>query len=126
MSIVKHIIGAIQGKHPLLTRRSGHWPHVRGEHLLLHPCCEVCGGTKKLQVHHKKPFHLQPELELDPDNLITLCEEERDGVNCHLFIGHLGNFKAFNPAVAEDAAAWQQKLKTRPLALSTTTQGESA
>jgi hypothetical protein len=125
MSIVKHLIDAVQGKHPLTARRSGSWPRVRAQHLAANPCCAVCGGAEKLEVHHRKPFHLDPALELDPANLITLCEANKGGVNCHLFVGHLGNFKAFNPAVGEDAAAWQQKLKTRPLALPTT-QGEPA
>lgn len=120
MSIVKHLVGVLQGKHPLTKRRSGKWSTVRGRHLMSNPCCAVCGGTKKLQVHHKKPFHLQPELELDPGNLITLCEVDRGGVNCHLFVGHLGNFKAFNPTVAEDATAWRQKIESRPLSLPTT------
>jgi hypothetical protein len=119
MSIVKHIVGALQGKHPLLARRSGSWPRVRAAHLAAHPACEVCGGVEKLEVHHRKPFHLDPALELDPANLITLCEANRGGVNCHLFVGHLGNFKAFNPTVVDDAATWQRKLKTRPLALPT-------
>lgn len=119
MSIVKHIADAVQGKHPFTARRSGCWPRIRAQHLEHNPACAVCGGTEKLEVHHRKPFHLEPALELDPDNLITLCEANKGGVNCHLFVGHLGNFKAFNPAVAEDAAAWQQKLKTRPLALPT-------
>jgi hypothetical protein len=119
MSIVTHLIDAAQGKHPLTARRSGSWPRVRAEHLKAHPACAVCGGTDKLEVHHKRPFHLQPELELDSANLITLCEANKDGVNCHLFVGHLGCFKAFNPAVDDDAAAWEQKLKARPLSLST-------
>jgi hypothetical protein len=79
----------------------------------------VCGGSEKLEVHHKQPFHLQPEFELDPDNLITLCEANKGGVNCHLFVGHLGSFKSFNPNVMADAAAWLQKLKSRPTALPT-------
>lgn len=120
MSIVEHLTGVLQGKHPLTARRSGKWPAVRERHLEANPCCAVCGGTAKLQVHHKNPFHLQPDLELDPGNLITLCEVDRGGVNCHLFFGHLGNFKAFNPAVADDAAAWRQKIESRPLALPTT------
>jgi hypothetical protein len=120
MSIVKHLIDAAQGKHPLTAKRSSKWPTVRKHHLEQHPACEVCGGTEKLEVHHKRPFHLLPELELDPANLITLCEANHGGLNCHLAIGHLGNFKAFNPTVADDAAAWRQKIETRPLALPTT------
>jgi 5-methylcytosine-specific restriction enzyme A len=117
MSLIRHLVGAAQGKHPLGAARSSHWPTVRKRHLAANPCCAVCGGTEKLEVHHRQPFHLNPALELDPANLITLCEANKGGVNCHLFVGHLGSFKAFNPAVEADAAEWQQKMKTRPLTL---------
>lgn len=124
MSIVQHIADALQGKHSLLTRRSGRWRAVRAAHLAAHPACEVCGGADKLEVHHKQPFHLNPALELDPANLITLCEANKGGVNCHLHFGHLGCYRAFNPDVAVDAPAWRAKLAARPLALPTT--GEPA
>jgi len=116
MQIVTHLIGVAQGKHPLGTARSGHWPTVRKNHLALHPVCEVCGGSEKLEVHHIHPFHLHPDLELDPNNLATLCEANKDGVNCHLFVGHLGNFRSFNTEVLTDAAHWSDKIKRRPLA----------
>ena len=80
--------------------RSPKWPHVQKLHLKLEPSCASCGTTKKLNVHHKKPFHLFPELELDLHNLITLCMEKE----CHIKIGHGDNFKDYNPDVAEDAA----------------------
>jgi hypothetical protein len=80
--------------------RSPKWPHVEKLHLKLEPTCACCGSTKKLNVHHKKPFHLFPELELDLNNLITLCMDKE----CHLKVGHGGNFKDYNPSVAEDAA----------------------
>jgi 5-methylcytosine-specific restriction protein A len=115
MPIIKHLIDAAKGKHPLNAARSGHWPTVRKHHLEANPCCEVCGGTAKLEVHHIRPFHLHPALELDPDNLVTLCEANKDGVNCHLLFGHLGNFKSFNVDVLTDAAHWSEKIKTRPL-----------
>ncbi len=114
MSIIKHLIGAAQGKHPLSSKRSGHWPTIRKHHLEAHPVCEVCGGSVKLEVHHRVPFHFHPELELDPTNLITLCEANKDGVNCHLFVGHLGNYKSFNVEVESDAKKWAQKIKSRP------------
>jgi hypothetical protein len=81
--------------------RSPKWPYVQKLHLKLEPVCAACGSTKQLQVHHKKPFHLFPELELDLHNLITLCMDEKD---CHIKIGHGDNFKDYNPDVAEDAA----------------------
>lgn len=97
-------------------KRSGGWPKVRAEHLAKSPTCVVCGGKKKLEVHHMLPFHLHPQLELDPNNLITLCENKKDGVNCHLFLGHLGSFKAYNPNVIKDAEEWKTKIETRPVA----------
>jgi hypothetical protein len=115
MPIIKHLIDAAQGKHPLSAKRSSHWPAVRKNHLALHPFCAVCGGTEKLEAHHQKPFHVHPELELEPSNLITLCEANRGGINCHLAFGHLSNFKSWNESVAEDAAAWAVKLATRPI-----------
>ena len=75
-----------------------------------HPNCAVCGGNKKVEVHHKHPFHVHPELELEPSNFITLCENDKDGVNCHLLFGHLGNFKSVNLSVEADAENWKNKI----------------
>jgi 5-methylcytosine-specific restriction protein A len=114
LNLVRHVIDAAKGKHPLRTTRSPHWPAARAKHLELHSVCEVCGGKAKLQVHHISPFHLDPALELDPDNFITLCEAKKFGINCHLLVGHLGNFKSFNKDVARDSDKWNEKLRTRP------------
>lgn len=115
MPIVRHLIDAAQGKHPITHARSPHWPRARADYLRLHPVCEVCGGSEKLNVHHIKPFHLHPDLELDPNNFITLCEADKGGVNCHLHFGHLGNFRSFNVDVRADAATWRDKIKSRPM-----------
>ena len=112
--IIQHLIDAAKGKHPLSAKRSGKWPTAREHHLEQHPTCAVCGGKVKLEVHHKKPFHIHPELELDPTNFITLCEADKDGVNCHLLFGHLGNFKSLNDEVESDSAQWNNKIKSRP------------
>ena len=69
---------------------------------------------KTLEVHHIKPFHLHPELELDFNNLITLCESGANGIVCHRAIGHLGNYRSFNIDVKEDAKKIGEKIKTRP------------
>jgi len=71
----------------------------------------VCGGKEKLEVHHLQPFHIKPDLELDPNNLITLCESKNHGINCHLFIGHLGNYKSINDTAQQDAFFWLKKLQ---------------
>jgi len=91
--------------------RSPKWAGVRKAFLKDHPVCEVCEGKVKLNVHHIKPYHLHPELELEPSNLITLCECSSHGINCHLLIGHLGNFKNVNPNSVEDSKIWNGKLK---------------
>jgi len=112
MSIIKAIKDKIQG---IPGTRSSKWPTVRKHHLIANPTCAVCGGTEVLEVHHIEPFHLNPELELDPTNLITLCESKKNGVTCHLFFGHCGNYKSFNKNVEEDAKAWKEKLDNRPV-----------
>ena len=89
-------------KDPATIQRSPLWPAAEKKHLKAHPTCASCGTIVEVQVHHKKPFHLHPELELDPTNLISLCMEAPK--NCHLRVGHGDSFKAYNPNVVEDAA----------------------
>lgn len=89
--------------------RSSRWPTIRKNHLAKNPYCEVCGSTKDLTVHHIQPFHLYPELELEPTNLITLCEGKT--VNCHFLFGHFCNWKKFNIDVWKDAVLWNYKLR---------------
>ena len=113
MGWLTRIQEVLSGKIPVGTQRSGRWPGVRAQHLKKHPRCEVCGGIKKLNVHHKKPFWIFPELELDPGNLFTLCEGSRK-INCHLIVGHLLSYLSFNPAVDEDARTWREKILGRP------------
>jgi hypothetical protein len=110
------ILDSEEARHPPDAVRSPHWPAARATHLKEHPTCANCGGTVKLEVHHIRPFHLHPELELEPTNFITLCEAGHGGVNCHLAVGHLGSFKSFNVDVASDSAAYLAKVLHRPLA----------
>jgi 5-methylcytosine-specific restriction protein A len=109
---INHYTDKLKGKIPAGSKRSGKWPEVRRAFLLKSPKCAVCGGDKNIQVHHKMPFHLHPELELSELNLITLCE--KPGTDCHLMVGHLHSFKSYNPNVVEDAAIWYQKILNRP------------
>lgn len=93
--------------------RSPKWPAARAKHLLAHPVCEVCGHNKDLEVHHIMPYHLKPELELDPKNFITLGVKCPTG-NHHFLFGHLGSWQSYNKDVVADAAAWRKKIKERP------------
>lgn len=114
----------VQGK-----ERSPKWDKVRDDFIKLNPCCAVCGSTKNLQVHHKKPFHLFPELELDPNNLVTLCEGKKPGLvkrfllaahmvaedpgNHHLNIGHNGHFKDYNPNIDSDIQKYKNIIEAK-------------
>lgn len=86
-----------------LTERSPKWPAVEHAFRKDHPACVACHGIDHVQVHHKQPFHLHPELELEPSNLISLCMGPNE---CHLVIGHGDSFRCWNPNVEKDAAAF--------------------
>lgn len=88
-------------------KRSPKWRTVRNEYARTHHFCEIC-GRDKIQVHHRKPFHLFPELELEPTNLISLCADH------HLTFGHLGSYHSYNENIEEDARIWQDKYRNRP------------
>ena len=110
------------------TARSPEWPRVEKEHLMREPTCAACGYRGHgLQVHHIKPFHLHPSLELDPTNLITLCEIK--GRDHHLLLGHLDEWESYNVNVRHDVKhhygktalqiradmVWQKAMAKRPL-----------
>lgn len=99
-------------KKPGDHKRSGKWPTLRKK-FLKGKSCAVCGGKKKLEAHHIKPFHLYPEGELEISNLIALCENSKI-LNCHFFAGHLGSYRSYNLLVIQDAAEWNRKIKGRP------------
>lgn len=96
------------------TPRSPDWASVRKEFLKNNPKCAVCGGTTKMEVHHMKPFHSFPTLELDINNLISLCEAGKNGIVCHLAFGHLGSYKSINKKVVKDSKDWKKKITERP------------
>ena len=94
-----NVVKAVVREHAKVITRSPKWSGVRKSALINNPFCECCGSTKLLQVHHRIPFHLKPELELDPKNLIVLC---MDKTECHLLVGHGNNFKKYNPYITAD------------------------
>jgi len=80
-----------------LQGRSSKWRGVRAKHLKTNGRCEACESTKKLEVHHIIPFDVDPDRELNPSNLITLCNY------CHLVLGHLRDYKIYNQFVGLSA-----------------------
>lgn len=86
-------------------KRSPRWYSLRRRVLRGANGCEACATMTGLQVHHVKPVYTHPELELDPQNLMVLCER------CHLHIGHGGCWTRVNPMARDSAAT----LKANPL-----------
>jgi acyl-coenzyme A thioesterase PaaI-like protein len=78
--------------------------------------CIVCGGRTRLQAHHKYPFHLFPSLEMDERYWRPLCEGDHR-LNCHLLVGHGGDFSGFNPLVDEVAGIMHFILRTNGVLL---------
>jgi hypothetical protein len=103
IKLIKHVYNILRNSTRdigVTSKRSSQWPKVEKDFLSKNPCCAICNSKSNLNVHHKKPFHLHPELELDESNLITLCMGNKE---CHLMIGHGDNFKAYNPNITADA-----------------------
>lgn len=53
-----------------------------------HPRCAWCGRDKDVDVHHRVPISVNPDLAGNPDNMISLCADR-----CHLYVGHNGDYR---------------------------------
>lgn len=93
--------------------RSPQWEALSRAYRKEQPLCEF--GMHKptllnpLNTHHVVPFHLDMALELLKSNWINVCRFH------HLWHCHLGNWSSSNTIVREDAAAFTEKVKNRPL-----------
>jgi 5-methylcytosine-specific restriction enzyme A len=103
----------IQKKLEWGQRRNPKWSKESKEWMGDKPCA-VCGGIKNRNVHHMVPFHIDPSREMDSTNWIVLCDADKNGMNCHLSMGHLGNYKSYNSNVVFDAQYWNARIKNRP------------
>jgi hypothetical protein len=92
-----------------LKRRHPKWKLLR-DGFITGKKCAACGGKEHLQAHHKKPFHLFPELELEEKNLIVLCEHPSK--NCHFVFGHLMNWSTYNHDIDNTISYFQILKKT--------------
>ena len=109
MSLWRNLADRLDGKAPTGAKRSGKWRKTR-DAFLKGKRCEICGGKKSLVAHHEIPFHMAPDWELLEENLVALCESGRYGINCHLLVGHLGNWRRTNVIVRADVAYWNQRI----------------
>jgi len=92
---------------PPAEGRSPRWPAARAAWLKDHPACAATGSTADIEVHHITPVHVAPDRELDPDNLITLCRP------MHFWLGHGGDWRAYNPYVVFDAGSFRWRIRSR-------------
>ena len=81
MQPIRRVLDRVTGKAPAGAKRASGWPRFRRSYMVDHPECAVCGRKRGLEAHHVVPFHVAPDLELDPSNLISLCRR------CHLLVG---------------------------------------
>jgi len=84
--------------------RSPEWSEFRNAHIK--EKCEYCGKGFFLELHHIKPFNLFPELELDSENVITLCRLH------HFHLGHFFNWRKYNPFISQWISDKNQHEKT--------------
>lgn len=91
-----------------MRQRAGAWRRVRAEHLAKYPACAACGRTKNVVPHHVIPVSVDASRELDPENLITLCDDP-----CHIVFGHFLSYQCYNSEVRTMAAAYKQAHATR-------------
>lgn len=93
----------------LFSGRDYRWGKVRKEHLMKYNECFICRKRSDLEVHHIVPVHVDPDRELDPNNLITLC-----GKYCHFIFGHLMDWKSWNPDIRTDALMFRDRMQKKP------------
>lgn len=68
--------------------RSHEWRYFRN--MNIKDKCEICGSKFFLELHHVFPFHIRPDLELDENNVVTVCRRH------HYEFCHFLNWKKFN------------------------------
>ena len=113
MGLLDFFLGRRPAPDPVLgagRARSPKWPAVRAAHLKAHPTCAACGRRESLEVHHVQPVSVRPDLELDPENLLTLCADP-----CHLVHGHCMSWSRWCPTVVADVGAYRLRLEAARL-----------
>ena len=98
---------------PLGAARSPGWLVFKRNYEKTHPKkCPICENTK-CDLHHKRAFQSNPELETNEENVVWLC----NGIGTlqhHRGVGHLGNFQSINENIDEDIKVLRDKFINRP------------
>ena len=89
---------------PVITGRSPRWPAFVHQLLRERPLCEGCGRRSETG-HHVIPFHVRPDLELDPGNVVPVCPP------CPFVVCHGGNWQLYIPTARADLAAHLARVR---------------
>lgn len=109
-------VGDYSPERTLGAERSSQWSSFKVQFAKTHPkVCAVCGTTKGLQLHHKTPFSRDKSRELDPTNVVWLCEQGEH--SCHLIFGHLYSFFSYNLDLDNTIKEWNVLITNRPTKL---------
>ena len=78
-------------------RDTAAYKRAMAAYLAVHPVCQFCGKPGgKVEVHHVIPVSVDPTKAADVTNMVTLHRKP----DCHMVVGHLGNFRDYNSNVA--------------------------
>jgi len=106
--VMFRFLRTIFNKEDQFGKRSSSWRKVRDEFVKNNPKCAACGTKNKLEVHHIVPYHIDSSLELDYNNLITLCR------NHHYTFGHFCDWTSWNKDVQTDVVVYNARREMRP------------
>lgn len=83
-------------------------------YLAAHPVCQFCGKAGgKVEVHHVIPVSVDPTKAADVTNMVTLHRKP----DCHMVVGHLGNFRDYNSNVARVCAVMVDEKTKKKVSL---------
>ena len=97
--------------------RSKGWKVLKDDFIASNDKCYICGSRSNLEVHHIKDVSNFPDLELDENNLMTLCDgsDRFEGLSCHRIFGHFGCWRRTNYQLREVAELMRVGMKTDKL-----------
>ncbi len=108
MRLIQRLWSMVSAELVVGATRSAQWQPLRTKVLTHYKECQACRGDESLEVHHIVPFQVAPERELVLGNLLVLCRD------CHYQLGHLRDWRSWNPTVVEDAGLYRVKRDNRP------------
>lgn len=84
--------------------RSPKWSSLRDRFTKEKKRCAISGLETDLEVHHVKPFHLFPDLELEWDNLCLLTRP------IHYLVGHCCKWSYYNARFPQHLDQWRENV----------------